>query len=140
MRNLSYDKLEGHVYDAVRHHFEPKYTVKPPMPTAIPYSALSVFAESISLMSMANIIDSYFEGTKHIIFTNNLDELEVIAKKLTEAFIMKHIKVKGTNLEFGAVDDSESFIAVKNGKISAFNIEAAYIENYILQESFISYN
>ena len=140
MRNLSYNKLEGHVYDAVRHHFEPKYTVKPPMPTAIPYSALSVFAESISLMSMANIIDSYFEGTKQIIFTNNLDELEVIAKKLTEAFIMKHIKVKETNLEFGAVDDSESFIAVKNGKISAFNFEATYIENYILPESFIIYN
>lgn len=140
MHNVPFDKLEDYTYDAVRHHFEPTYTVKPPMPTAVPYSALSVFAESLSVMSISNIIDSYFDGTKQIIFTNHKDDLEVLAKRITETFISKHIKVNGGSLEFGAVDTSESLVSVKNGKISIFNFEATYIENYKLTDSFIVYN
>ncbi len=138
--NLTYTQLENEVYDAVRHHFEPTYIVKPPMPTAIPYSALSFYAEPMTIMTVSEIIDSYFKGTKQNIFTNNADDLLLLSKMLTESFVEKHIKVVDSNLELGATIPEESDVIVESGRISIFNFEATYIKDYSISSSFIIYN
>lgn len=133
------DKIEGFVYDTIRHHFEPNYAVKPPMPTAIPYSALSVFSQAISVSEMNGIIDSYFEGTKQIIFFSNPQDIEQIAKKLSETFAARHISTDGGNLSFN-MDNSAVEIKPKNNRVSVYNFEAMYIPELTFSSSFIIYN
>lgn len=133
------DKIEGFVYDTIRHHFEPNYAVKPPMPTAIPYSTLSVFSQAVSVSEMNGIIDSYFEGTKQIVFFSNPQDVELIAKKLTETFVARQISTDGDNLSFN-MDNSAVEIKPKGNRVSVYNFEAMYIPELAFRSSFIIYN
>ena len=133
------DKLEGFVYDTVRHHFEPTYAVKPPMPTAIPYSALSVFSQAVSLKEMNDIIESYFQGTKQIVFFSDPQDVQQIAKKLTENFAQRNICADSGSLSF-EMNNSPTEIKVKNNRVSVFNFEAMYIPSLSFSNSFIIYN
>lgn len=133
------DKIEGYVYDTIRHYFEPTYAVKPPMPTAVPYSALSVYTKSISVSEMNDIIESYFQGTKQIVFLSDFYDVEQISKKLSEAFSARHICINGGDLSFD-VCNTPVEIKVRNNGISIFNFEARFVENLDCNESFIVYN
>jgi superfamily I DNA/RNA helicase len=136
--HAKYDKLEGYVYDTVRHHFEPMYnTIEPTTP---PYSKLMVFSEELSAVQIDEILTSYFEGTKQIVFTNHYSDLELLAKRLSETFWGKRIKVLGNNLEFGANDVSDAVVKIKNNKISIFDFEVVFISDYKLTNEFVIYN
>ena len=133
------DKIEGYVYDTTRHYFEPTYAVKPPMPTAIPYSALSVYTHSISVSEMNDIIDSYFQGTKQVLFFSNPQDIEQMARKLSESLSARHIFINGGNLDFNYASEQVE-IKVYNNSISIFNFEARFVDTISFDDSFIIYN
>lgn len=139
-QQINFDKMIGDKYDIARHHFEPSYVVTPPAQNVIPYSCLSVFSEGITLTNINDIISSYFKGTKQIIFTKGISDLEVIAKQLSEAFTRNHIMIKEGNLAINSSDSKETIITVKNNRISVFNFEAIFIEDDITISSFQTYN
>lgn len=139
-QNINFDKMVGAVYDVARHHFEPTYIVAPPAQDIIPYSCLSVFSDGMTLLNTDDIINSYFSGTKQIVFTKNMDDLDVLAKQLTDALTKKHIMIKEGNLAIYAEDNSETIINVKNNRLSIFNFEAMFISSDIAISSFKAYN
>ena len=139
-QHISYDKMVGDVYDVARHHFEPSYIVTPPTQDVIPYSCLSIFSDGMTLTNIDDVIDSYFSGTKQILFTKSADDLEVLAKQLSDAFTKKHIAIKDGNLAINTVDDSETNIQIKHNRLSVFNFEAFYLNSDIIISSFIAYN
>ncbi len=131
------DKCKGEVYDICRRHFEPDYVVKPPMPTAVPYSCLSVYTESLTIAEINKILQSYFEGTKQTVFVYSEADLTALARNLTELLRQKHLCIHRGNLAFG--EQSEE-IAVKNGKVSAFQFEAICAESSEFTNGFNCYN
>lgn len=126
-QQINFDKMIGDKYDVARHHFEPTYIVTPPAQDVIPYSCLSVFSEGMTLTNISDIITSYFNGTKQIIFTKGTSDLEVIAKQLSGAFTRNHIMIKEGNLAINSSDNSETIVKIKNNKLSVFNFEAILI-------------
>lgn len=139
-QQINFDKMIGDKYDVARHHFEPTYIVTPPAQDVIPYSCLSVFSEGMTLTNISDIITSYFNGTKQIIFTKGTSDLEVIAKQLSGAFTRSHIMIKEGNLAINSSDNSETIIKIKNNKLSVFNFEAVLITDDIAISSFQTYN
>lgn len=139
-RQLTFDKMVGDKYDVARHHFEPTYIITPPAQDVIPYSCLSVFAEGMTFTDISDIITSYFKGTKQIIFTKGTSDLEVIAKRLSEAFTGKHIMIKKGNLAINPSDAPETIIKIRNNRLSVFNFEAIFISDEIGIRSFRTYN
>lgn len=139
-QQIRFDKMVGAKYDIARHHLEPTYIVTPPAQDVLPYSCLSVFSEGISAANINDIISSYFNGTKQIIFTKGASDLKVIAKQLSEAFTRNHIMIKGGNLAINTSDDKETVVTIKSNKISVFNFEAVYIEEDLTISSFKAYN
>lgn len=139
-QQISFDKMIGDKYDVARHHFEPTYIVTPPAQDVIPYSCLSVFSEGMTLTNINDIITSYFKGTKQIIFTKGVSDLEVIAKQLSEAFTRNHIMIKESNLAINSSDNSGTIIKIKNNRLSVFNFEAILITYDIAISSFQTYN
>lgn len=139
-QQINFDKMIGDKYDVARHHFEPTYIVTPPAQDVIPYSCLSVFSEGMTLTNISDIITSYFNGTKQIIFTKGTSDLEVIAKQLSGAFTRNHIMIKEGNLAINSSDNSETIVKIKNNKLSVFNFEAILITDDIAISSFQTYN
>ena len=80
-QNINFDKMVGDVYDIARHHFEPSYLITSTTQNVIPYSCLSVFSDGMILSNINDIINSYFLGTKQIIFTQNIDDLEMLDRR-----------------------------------------------------------
>ena len=139
-QHMIFDKMVGDVYDVSRHHFEPSYIIAPPAQNVTPYSCVSVFGEGMTLAAIDDIINSYFSGTKQIIFTKSSEDLEVIAKQLSDAFSKKHIMVKSGDLTIDTENNSDTAIKIKNNKLSVFNFEAVFISCEIEVDSFKAYN
>ena len=78
--SINFDKMSGNIYDIARHHFEPSYNIDKTIQNVLPYSCLSVYTDTISIKEMDSIIRSYCSGTKQVIFTNNLGDIELMAK------------------------------------------------------------
>lgn len=139
-QQISFDKMVGDKYDIARHHFEPTYIVTPPAQDVISYSCLSVFSEGITSTNINDIITSYFEGTKQIIFTKCASDLKDIAKQLSKAFTKKRIMIKEGDLAINLSDNNETIITVSKNRLSVFNFEAIFVEEDIVIDSFIAYN
>lgn len=139
-QQLNFDKMIGDNYDTARHHFEPTYVVTAPSQNIIPYSCLSVFSEGLTLTNINDIITSYFKGTKQIIFTQGVSDLEVIAKQLSEALTKNHIILKEGNLAISTSGNTETILTIENNRLSLFNFEAFFISQDIAISSFQAYN
>lgn len=139
-QNISYDKMTGEVFDITRHHFEPTYIITPSGQDNIPYSCLSVFSDEMTLSNIYDIVSSYFLGTKQIIFTKNIYDLELLSKHLTEVLMKKRIKIVKENLEIDSEDNNNNVLQIKNNRLSLFNFEAIFISDDIEINSFKVYN
>ena len=117
-QQLNFDKMIGDNYDTARHHFEPTYVVTAPSQNIIPYSCLSVFSEGLTLTNINDIITSYFKGTKQIIFTQGVSDLEVITKQLSEALTKNHIILKEGNLAISTSGNTETILTIENNRLS----------------------
>lgn len=135
----SYDKMRNSVYDICRHYFEPTYMIKSSTHQYTPYSSLYVFAEQITINKIDEILQSYFKGTKQIIFTNFYEDLQVIEKHLLAELNNRNIYIDNNNLSLSSHIYSNDSI-IKNGRINLFNFEAYFIENYTLPYSFVVNN
>lgn len=148
-RNSKYDKMIGNVYDTARRHFEPDYiasrpfesdhTAEPSVQSVNPYSCLAVYSNGMSRGDIDDAISYYFKGVKQIVFTKNQDDLEEIAKRLSEEFARKRLVVRNGNFALNAVDE-KICINVKGGRFSVFNFEAVYIDGDTEISSFKVYN
>ena len=138
--SINFDKMSGNIYDIARHHFEPSYNIDKTVQSVLPYSCLSVYTDTISIKEMDSIIRSYCSGTKQIIFTNNLGDIELMAKHLSEFFLDKHICITAGNLSINTFDDSKVCITARNGRLSVFNFEAIYFNNTNGISAFKIYN
>lgn len=138
--SINFDKMSGNIYDIARHHFEPSYNIDKTIRNVLPYSCLSVYTDTISIKEMDSIIRSYCSGTKQIIFTNNLGDIELMAKHLSEFFSDKHIRITAGNLSINTFDDSKVCITARNGRLSVFNFEAIYFNNTNGISAFKIYN
>lgn len=137
MKGLAGDLCKGMVYDVCRQYFEPGYTVKPPMPTAIPYSCLSVYSKPLTIADVEQIMKGYFSGVKQIIFVFSPEDLEVLANNLTKLFQKNNICFSHGDLQFGNQGTS---ITVQGNKLITFQFEAIYVGAGFFQKSFIVYN
>lgn len=131
------DKCIGKTYDICRQFFEADYVVKPPMKTALPYSCLSVYTKPLTIAEIGRIMQSYFAGTKQVIFVHSAEELNALADNLTELFREKNLCISHGNLQFGR---QETPLQVRNHKLSVFQFEAIYVENNPFSESFVVYD
>ena len=139
-RHLRFDDMSGSTYELCRHHFEPDYLLRPPKQTFIPYSILSVCQESMSLKEIDNIVTSYFDGTKQIIFTNHISDLEKLAVTLSEQFKRRKIKVDKGSLSVCTEQSEEICCTVSENKLILFNFEAYCIPQNEIQNSFVVWN
>lgn len=134
----AYDVMRNDVYNICRKHFEPTYEIQPPKPKMVPYSVLTVLTEPLTLSKVEEIIDSYFHGTKQIIFTAYEEDLCLLVKYLSNMLNKKGICIDGVNLSIG--NSSENTVEIANKKISIFNFEAIYLPNYTITESLVLEN
>lgn len=134
----AYDVMRNDVYNICRKHFEPTYEIQPPKPKMVPYSVLTVLTEPLTLSKVEEIIDSYFHGTKQIIFTAYEEDLCLLVKYLSNMLNKKGICIDGVNLSIG--NSSENTVEIVNKKISIFNFEAIYLPNYTITESLVLEN
>ena len=138
--SVSCDKMSGKTYDIVRHHFEPSYIIQPPAQNVLPYSCLSVFAGPISSSEINQIIRSYCSGTKQIVFTNDINSLNLLAKQLSDYFTEHHICIRNGNLSINTTEDSIISINTQNNRITVFNFEAILFNDKQCVSAFIAYN
>lgn len=139
-RFINYDKMIGDVYDVARHHFEPSYIIAPPVQGVIPYSCLSVYSDNMSLTDIDEIIKSYLSGTKQIVFTNNISDIEALASQLSSVLTQRHIMIDGGNFTINAHNDEKTGVSVKGNRLSLFNFEAVFFCKNLDRPSFKSYN
>ena len=108
----AYDVMRNDVYNICRKHFEPTYEIQPPKPKMVPYSVLTVLTEPLTLSKVEEIIDSYFRGTKQIIFTAYEEDLCLLVKYLSNMLNKKGICIDGVNLSIG--NSSENTVEIVN--------------------------
>jgi len=135
-----HDKMAGNIYGISRHHFEPSYMIKPPTPDAIPYSCIFAFSNNMTITDIDTIIKSYFSGTKQIVFTNNILDIEMLAKQLSDYFTQKHVLVNGGNLLINTTDSEKAIVSVCGNRLTLFNFEALCSKNNSIKSSFKVYN
>ena len=139
--HIKFDKMADNVYDICRHYFEPTYIVRPPMQTFIPYSRLSVYSGTIPLSDIDEILKSYSEGTKQIVFTNQLSDINLLALHLSDFFKRNCILTDKNDLKICKKSEyAGSGIDISNNKITLFNFEVYYIQNCEIKFSFVSFN
>ena len=137
---VNHDKMIGDIYDISRHHFEPSYVLSPPIQSVTPYSCLYVYADDMSLSDVDEIIKSYLNGTKQIIFTRKISDIDTLASQLSSVLTQKRIIVDGGNLSINASNDEKTLLSVKNGRLSLFNFEAMIVSENTKLTSFKAYN
>lgn len=137
LHRVAKDACIGNIYDICRKHFEPNYVIKPPMPTAIPYSCLSVYAKPLTLAEIQNILHSYFEGIKQTIFVCSMSDLDALAENLTVSLKERNLCVQKENLQFG---EQKNKLPIRRNRLSLFQFEAIYFEPMFPCENFTVYN
>lgn len=137
---INHDKMIGEIYDISRHHFEPSYVLTPPVQDITPYSCLYVYADNMALSDIDEIVSSYMEGTKQIVFTKSSSDIETLASQLSSVLSRRRIMVSGGNLSINISDDEKTIVSVKNGRISLFNFEAIVVSKNKDIYSFKAYN
>ena len=140
-KHTRHDRMDQRVYDLIRRHFEPSYTVNPPTQNVTPYSCLSVFTEDLSIKEINELTQSYFTGTKQIIFTKNVEEIERIANQLLQSFNQKNITTDKGNLVLNSTGSSDAAFSMCDKRFSVFNFEVyCYGETDYDIVSFKAYN
>ena len=95
-RQTHFDKMNKQLFQIVRSHFENLEEKNDP--EGFPYSRLSVFPSRITLTSVNNIVDSYFNGVKQIVFLKNYEDMLLLANSLSDRFQSEGIVFMGSNL------------------------------------------
>jgi ATP-dependent exoDNAse (exonuclease V) beta subunit len=137
---INVDEMRGDVYETARHHFENTCSVSDKVKDSVPYSCQSVYTENMSLADIAEIVKSYFNGTKQLIFSNNFSDIELIAKQLSDELSARNIRIDGGNFSINSSDDEKTLVTVKNGRLSLFNFEAYYFQDSVNVLPFKVYN
>ena len=137
MYHAASDACTGKTYDTCRKFFEKDYVVQPPMQTAVPYSCLSAFTTPLTLANIKTITDSYFSGTKQILFVQNISDLQMLADNLTGLLREKNIMTVRGGLQFGSQQEP---LRVTNNRLSLFHFEAICIGADVFPDSFTVYD
>ena len=90
------------------------------------YSKTEAFPDSITDDDLNGILESYFSGTKFVIFFNDFDSFKKLCEAIEKRLKNYGIKNAGNNLEFGEPSSFASFVAKKELKI--FNFEAYFVD------------
>ena len=126
-QSLSYASMNDTLFNICRSHFEADFKSNAVISTDSPYSLLHIFPDGITLLEIDEIVNTYFAGTKQIVFVNNEESLQGLAKNLNEKFNSKKIRSNGNNLFRD--NNVNNHISVTENRLSVFAFDAYAVEN-----------
>lgn len=132
-RQIHFDKMNKRLLQIVRSHFEnlnEKNGLEEP-----PYSQLSVFPSQITLTGVNNIVDSYCNGVKQIVFLKNYEDMQLLASSISDRFQSERIALMGGQLSINP--EGTQRISICNDHFSIFLFDCFWVkdlENFCNQE------
>lgn len=122
------DNFDSELMKRVRGFFEPNIIVDKSKKENI-YSKLILNPNSLGEKDIINIIESYFLGTKIIIFLNDYNSFQILCHSIENEMRKASIRNCGNNLEFGEPESFSKYI--EKGELKIFNFEVYYIDRKI---------
>lgn len=120
---------------AVRRCFEPSFQSSSEEVKTISnsYSVLKIFSKEISGKEIDDLLRLYFEGTKIVLFTPVIGDLERISKSLSEELSMKNLIAEHGKIRLLHSNDSKEDL-YKSGEeyIRIFNFEVYHLNGQII--------
>ncbi len=125
-RSIPHVELTSDVIAKLRQEWEPGRNQVSPVPTreVLPYSILSVHYRPVSHEDVLEIIRSYFQGTKRIVFMSSKQSYKELILALGDAFSAHNIQANSNDLRIGY----KSPPTMGNNSTKTFNFEAYYVE------------
>lgn len=132
LKTIPHNKMDASLFNKIRQHFEPTVNFTEVDKTTIktPYSQLLLFNQKMKDEQIEQVIESYFEGTKHFIFVRDEDDVIKVERLLRKKLIKHNIRIDKLNL---VIDSSNEYEELTEKKISfkIFNFEIYYIANNV---------
>lgn len=134
----SCDSVNDEVYQICRNHFEGNSVNNSKNSMVTPYSKLTIYDSELSLNDINEIITSYFQGTKQIIFVSKSSDIEFIADTLCKKLNDSNILLNNNN--FILSNNCNNTLKIKDNKLSLFNFEVFFLEDYKVSSKIVIYN
>lgn len=128
-KSIPHAEMDEELMGKIRQHFEPHFQAKKPLElnNQIPYSVVVAETKRMVKKQIHDIVDSYFEGTKTVVFVASEDVADSILYVLEGELNDKGILVEKDNLKLRK--DANNEFSVKNNAFRIFNFELYVIED-----------
>lgn len=122
MKSVPHHSLDGELIGKIRRHWEQNYISEASAgykKQVRSYSELSIFPQTIDRAAAQQIANSYFNGTKQVVFISDTKSYQLLIETFNLNFANHNIQPKSGNLSVGYIDGLGS-----NAKsVMTFNLE-----------------
>ena len=132
------DSVTGKIYQICRSHFEGNKFDDPKGKIENSYSKLTIYDDELSLNDIDEIMTSYFQGTKQIIFVSKYSDIEYLAEALCKKLNDNNIALIDNN--FILSNNCNNIFKVRNNRLSLFNFEVFFLNGYRASSRIVIYN